>query len=154
MKFSFRRIWPWLVLLAIPLWLAAVAGELLDARLLEKEGVAVTGRLESPEWVTGRGGARRLSFEAVWSHEGRELRRGFIVPAVVGEKFVDRDGRLIEPRLEMRYAPSQPEVAELVEMPPDPVWVIVLIACVGFSVLCGVIVFLIMDRRKSKRCKS
>jgi hypothetical protein len=32
-KFKFR--WPWLLLIVVPLWLAAAVGELLDTRLLE-----------------------------------------------------------------------------------------------------------------------
>jgi hypothetical protein len=148
---SLLRYVPWVLLVLLPLWLAAVAGELLDARLLQNEGVATVGRLEKPEWYSRRGGARSLAFEAVWSHEGREYRRAFNLPAADGEKFVERGGQIVESKLAMRYVPSKPELASLEVQPPDPVWVSVIIASVGLCAFAGVIVFLIYDYRNRRR---
>jgi len=147
-KFKFR--WPWLLLIVVPMWLAAAVSELLDARLLENEGVPAWGRMESAKWVAGRRGGRTLAFDAVWEHEGREYRQSFNVSSAVAERYVTRDGQVLETKLELRYAPSKPELVSIAIQPRDPLWVSIIIACVGFSVLCGVIIFLIHDWRQRK----
>ena len=39
-----KKHWLWLLLIFIPLWLIAAVGELMDARLLQNEGVTVEGK--------------------------------------------------------------------------------------------------------------
>lgn len=152
MKTPIQKIWPWVLVVAIPLWLIAVVGELRDAQLLEREGVPTVGHMEAPHWNAGTRGGRRLRFDAVWSHAGQEYRREFSLPLENGQNFADKDGNLIESRLEMHYAPSKPEVASIDLVPPDPIWVSIILACVGFCVLCGVVVYLIrLWRRPQSR---
>ena len=150
-KLSLKRLLPWLLLLLIPLWLTAVLSELQDARTLENEGVAATGRMESPKWLKGRGSRRSLSLEAVWTHEGREYRKAFNLPHEAGLKLVDEQGRPVVTQLDLRYVPGRPELAALTAAPPDPVWASIVIAAVGFCLLCGVIVFLLRDWQSRRR---
>lgn len=150
MKSKPKFRWSWLLLIAIPLWLVGVVGELMDTRLLETDGVHALGRMESAKWVPGRRGGRSLDFEAVWEHGGREHRKSFNVPAAVGEPFVTPDGQVLETKLALRFVPSKPELASLAIQPPDPIWVGIMLACVGFTVLCGVIAGLIYDWRRRK----
>ena len=147
-KFKFR--WPWLLLIVVPLWLAAAVGELMDTRLLETEGVPAWGRMESAKWVAGRRGGRTLAFDAVWEHAGREYRQSFSVSSAVAEQYVTRDGQVLETKLELRYAPSKPELVSIAIQPRDPLWVSIIIACVGLAALIGVIAFLIYDWRQRK----
>jgi hypothetical protein len=150
-KRSFKRLLPWLLLLLIPLWLVAILSELQDARALENESVVTTGRMESPQWLHGRRGRKSLSLEAVWTHEGKEHRKAFNLTHDAGLKLVDEEGRPLVTQLPMRYVPARPELAALDAAPPDPVWVSIVIACVGFCALTGVIVFLIRDWKIRRR---
>lgn len=120
------------------LWLIAVAGEIWDARLLETDSVNVAGRIEAPHWEMSRRGGLRLVFEAAWSFEGQEHRGQFNLPEVKALPFVSRDGTILESRIEMRCARSKPQVAALAIQPPDPVWVTLIIACVGLCILVSV----------------
>ncbi len=145
---TIQKYLPWLLLVVIPMWIGAVVMEILDARLLERERVPVIGHIESQRWITGKKGGHRLLFDAVWTHEGKEYRKEFRIPREKGNLFADADGNLFESRLEMHYAPSKPGVASLDIQPPDPVWVSVIIACVGLCVLCGVVYYLIQHWRQ------
>ncbi len=145
------RVLPWLLVVVIPMWLIAVVTEILDARLLERERTPVVGRMEKAEWIHGRKSGDRLMFDAVWTHEGKEYRKEFRLPYAKGMQFMDKEGRVFETQLAMHYAPSKPEVGELDIMPPDPVWVSIIIACVGFLVLCGVVGFLIYEKLPMRR---
>lgn len=147
MKLPIKKILPWLLLVLVPLWIGAAVMELLDARLLEREGVPTVGRMESPQWSATNRGGRRLRFVAVWSHNGQDHRGEFSLPSEKGFQFMDNDGNVRATRLEMHYAPSKPQVASIDLQPPDPWWVSVILACVGLCVLCGVVFYLIQQWR-------
>ncbi|MGV3660729.1 MAG: hypothetical protein ACO1TE_11115 [Prosthecobacter sp.] len=151
MKSPVRKYLPWLLVLVIPLWMGAAIMETLDTRLLEREGVPVVGRMESPHWSATKNKGRRLRFDAVWTHEGREYRGEFSLPSEKGFQFMDKDGNIRETRLDMHYAPSKPSVASIDLQPPDPWWVGVIIGCVGLCLLCGVVWFLIREWRRPKK---
>ena len=149
MSSSLRRFWPWALLVAIPLWLIGVTGELRDAWQLEKQGVTVTGRLENPEWKTSRR-TRVLDFEAVWLWEGKEFRAPFRLSGEEAAPLLDAEGRVAETRLEMRCVPSRPGLASVALHPPDPWWVQLILACVGLTILGGVTAYLWKQRRAAR----
>jgi len=138
-----KKHWPWLLLIFIPLWLIAVMAELQDARLLENESATVEGRIVSAKWFASRRGGRVLACNVAWSYQGREYSQEFRLPRDLGADYADADDNLTATRLDVRCARSKPEVAALVIMPPDPVWVSVILACVGLCVVSGVIWFLV-----------
>lgn len=148
MNLPIKKYLPWLLLILIPVWIGAAVMELLDARLLEREGVPTIGRMESPHWSATKRGGRRLRFEAVWSHNGQDFRKEFSLPFEKGSQFVDNDDKVRETRLEMHYVPSKPQVASIDLQPPDPWWVSIILACVGLGVLCGVVYYLIQQWRR------
>ena len=148
MSSPLRKVWPWLLLLAIPLWLIGVIGELRDAWQLEKQGVAVTGRLEKPEWQKSRR-SRVLDFDAVWQFESREYRGRFRLAEDEAAPLLDSAGQIAGTRLEMRCVPSRPELASVTLHPADPWWVQLILACVGLALLVGVILFLLSERRRA-----
>ena len=76
--------------------------------------------------------------------------KAFSVSSAVAEQYVTRDGQVLETKLELRYAPSRPELVSIAIQPRDPLWVSIIIACVGLAALCGVIAFLIYDWRQRK----
>jgi len=139
---TLKKHWHWLLLIFIPLWLIGVMAELQDARLLENESVTVEGKIASAKWHASRG-TRTLACNVAWSYQRREYSQEFRLPSTLGSKYADADGNLTATRLEVRCARTKPEVAALVIMPPDPVWVSVLLACVGLCVVGGVIWFLV-----------
>ena len=96
-------------------------------------------------------GGRALAFDAVWSHDGHDFRRHFKVPASIVEQFTDKTGRVMNSRLAMHYVPSKPEVASLDILQPDPLWVSLSVACIGFCVLCGVVIYLISTYRRQRK---
>jgi hypothetical protein len=149
-----KKHWPWLLLIFIPLWMIAVIGELMDARLLQNEGVTVEGKITSAQWFAGRRGGRHLTCNVVWNYGGREYSKEFKLPSHLGVNYADKDDNLHETRLEVLCAPSKPEVAALLIMPPDPVWVSVIMACVGLCVVSGVIWYLIHSGFWAKRTRT
>ena len=138
---SLRKHWPWLLILVIPLWILGVVSELMDARLLAQEGVQVQGRIVNAEWITARRGRRLLVCEIAWNHEGQECQRRFNMPEAQSLDYVDPGGQVTQPLIEIRCAKFRPEIAALVIDPPDPWWVHLILAGVGFCVVSGLVVF-------------
>lgn len=143
---SLKKLWPWLLLVLVPLWLVGAVGELRDARLLEQEAVQVSGTIASARWSQRRAG-RMLDIDVDWPHEGRLVHGSFSLPSQAGLAYADEDGRVTQPTIEVRYARSKPQVAALLIQPPDPAWVSAILAGVGFCVVSGVVGFLILEWR-------
>lgn len=114
---------------------------------LPGEGVPISGHVESPEWIYLKRGGHTLKFDAVWSHDGQEYRREFKIPRAEGSKHVDEAGTIFQPQIAMHYVPSKPSVGWVDVYPRDPWWGGLIIACVGFIILCGVVYFLIQEWR-------
>jgi hypothetical protein len=146
MKSPQKKVWPWLIMILVPIWLIGVVSDLRQAWQLESAGLVIPGRMESPGWVTGPKNSKVLAFEAVWGHEGSEYRRSFTVPYDVGVAFVDPAGQQIEERLEIRFVPSNPVNASVTIHPPDPFWVSIILALFGLCVISGTIFFLVRGR--------
>lgn len=134
-----KKRWPLLLLIFIPMWIIAVVGEILDSRLLENEGQVFQGRITSAEWFsTGRGG-RRVHLNVTWHMpDGKDYSKVFKLPSAQGIEYADNDNRILLDQIEVRSAPSKPDVARLVITPADPWWAGIILACVGFCVLCGI----------------
>jgi hypothetical protein len=141
-----RRTWLILAIILIPLWIIGAGVEIADLFLIRKEGRVTTGHVNPGKWISSRGGLYET--EVSYFVNDRELRKEFRVPRSQALQFVDENGGVTNPSIEVLYAPSKPKVAELVIMPSDAPWVSILVACVGFCVISGVFVYFYRSAKK------
>jgi len=148
---TLKKFWPCLLLMILPLWLIGVVSELLDARLLEKEGVPVMGTITEAQWRHSPKSGRTLGINVSWRHAGYGYQGSFSLPSQVGFDFADEEGKLLQPQIEVRYARSKPQLASLAVLPPDPVWVSLIVGSLGFCVITGVVGFFIYLRIQDRK---
>lgn len=92
-----------------------------------------------------------LGIDVEWRHAGRSYHGPFSLPSQAGLEFADQEGRVMQPRIGVRFARSNPQVAALVILPPDPAWVSMMVAGVGFCVVSGITGFFIYQRVQSPK---
>jgi hypothetical protein len=141
-----RRTWLILAIIVIPLWLLGAGGEIADAFLIRKEGRVTMGRVNPGKWIRSRGGLYQT--EVSYIVNDRELRKEFRVPRGSALQYVNENGDITNPNIEVLYAPSKPQVAELVVMPTDAPWIGILVASIGFCVISGVFAYLYRTAKK------
>src|SRR4029434_1607133 len=86
------------------------------------------GHVNPGKWIRSRGGLYET--EVSYFVNDRELRKEFRLPRSQALQFVDENGSVTNPGIEVLYAPSKPTVAELVIMPSDAPWLSILVTCV------------------------
>ena len=141
-----RRTWLIIAIIAIPLWLLGAGGEIADSFLIRKEGRVTIGQVNQGAWIRGK--RRCYKTEVSYRAGDQELRKEFRIPPHEASKFVDENGTVTSPGIEVLYAPSKPTVAELLIMPSDAPWISILVASIGFCVITGIFGFLYLNAKK------
>jgi hypothetical protein len=131
-----RRTWLILAIILIPLWLIGATGEIADSFLIRMDGRLTIGEVNPGQWIRGK--RRYYKAEVSYQADGRDFRKEFRISPDKAFRFVDESGAVTNPKIEVLYAPSKPQVAELVIMPSDAPWISILVACIGFFVISGV----------------
>ena len=141
-----RKTWLILALILIPLWIIGAGAEIADSFLIRKEGTVITGAVNPGQWIRGK--RRYYQADVSYHVNGREWRKEFRLPPDLGLLHADESGTVTNPEIQVRYAPSKPQVAELVALPSDSPWISLMVASLGFCVITAVFVFLYRGARK------
>lgn len=133
------------------LYVAGAIGEISDNYLFERENREAPGEIVAAAWKPGRRGGRYLDLQVLYTHEQKRYEKAFRLPLEPGLKYLDDQGKVLQPTIPVRYATAKPEVAHLAEVPPDPAWIGIPLAAVGLAVMLGVGWFMYQNHWKPAR---
>lgn len=139
-----KKVYIILAIIVFPLWIVGAGREVADSFLLRDEGRVTTGNILTGEWRGGR--SRYYDAQVAYTVDGKEWRKEFrISPDVMG-KLATAELEA-SPRVEVRYAASRPQAAELVLMPGDAPWIGIVVCSIGMLAFGTVFVFAVRGKK-------
>ena len=133
-----KKVYIILAIIVFPLWIFGAGREIADSFLIRDEGKVTTGRIVEGQWRSGK--SRYYDAKIVYAVDGREWQKEFRISSDVMKKA---GAATLEPQmtLDVRYAASRPQAAELVLMPGDSPWISAIVAGFGMILMGTILVF-------------
>src|SRR5688572_14639305 len=139
-----KKVYVILALIIFPLWIFGAGREVADSFLLRDEGKVTTGHIVEGKWRGGR--SRYYDAVVAYAVDGKQWQKEFRISPDVMEKA---QAAALEPKLELevRYAASRPQAAELVLMPGDAPWIGIVVCSIGMLTAGGLFIFAMRSKK-------